>query len=348
MWQVIGQDRTISYLQRCLETGRLAHAYLLTGPAHAGKATLALNLAQALNCEGAESPCGECPPCRKIASHNHADVQLIGLTINGDTEKQRTEIGIDQIRQLQHAASLPPFEGKHKVFIIENAALLSTEAANCMLKTLEEPTDRVLFILLTTSERLLLPTVVSRCQRLEFLPVPVSQVQSLLESKWGVGAEKARLLAGLSHGCLGWALTALQDSSLLQQREAELERLNAVIDGSIEERLAQSAQLAAQFGRSREEVYGILDLWRDYWRDLLLVRIGCSDIIVNVDRLAELAQRVSGYTVERIRASIRSIQATGEQLMLNANPQLSLDVLMLDMPGKESGGKKQIAAGVNR
>jgi DNA polymerase-3 subunit delta' len=340
VWQVIGQDSTTSYLQHCLETGGLAHAYLLAGPAHVGKTTLALNLAQALNCDGAVPPCGECPSCRRIASLNHADVQIIRLVSNGDSERQRTEIGIDQIRQLQHTASLPPFEGRHKVFIMEEAALLSTEAANCLLKTLEEPADRVIFLLLTASEGQLLPTVVSRCQRLELLPVPLSQAQSLLESRWGVDTEKARLLAGLSHGCLGWALAALKDSSVLEQREAELERLNAVIDGGIEDRLAQSAQLAAQFGRSREQIYGILDLWLDYWRDLLLVRIGCSDIIVNGDRLAGLEKRADGYTLEQISSYIRSIQAAKEQLMLNANPQLALDVLMLDTPGKESGGRR--------
>ena len=110
--------------------------------------------------------------------------------------------------------------------------------------------------------------------------------------------------------------------------------------------IAQSAQLAARFGRSREEIYAILDVWQDYWRDLLLVRTGCDGIIINVDRLAGLRERAGGYTIEQIRVFIRSIQATRAQLMLNANPQLALDVLMLDIPGKDVGGRKQPAAGV--
>ncbi len=113
MWQVVGQARAVSLLKRNLERKAVAHAYLFVGPPHVGKMTLALNLAQALNCEAAEPPCGECLSCQKIASAKHADVQIIGLTTDGDSveAKSRAEISIDQIRQMQHSASLPPFEG---------------------------------------------------------------------------------------------------------------------------------------------------------------------------------------------------------------------------------------------
>ena len=119
-----------------------------------------------------------CASCQKIASAKHADIQIVGLTKSEDSAeaRSRTEIGIDQIRELQHSSSLPPFEGKYKVFIIDGAEFLSSEAANCLLKTLEEPFDRVVFILLTTSDRLLPATVVSRCQRLELVPLKIGEV----------------------------------------------------------------------------------------------------------------------------------------------------------------------------
>ena len=186
MWQVIGQTRAVSLLQRSLETDSLAHAYLFVGPAHVGKMTLALNLAQALNCEKAESPCGQCAPCLKIASAKHADIQIIGLSQHGDSAetKSRVEISIDQIRQVQHSASLPPFEGRYRVFIIDGAELLSNEAANCLLKTLEEPVDKVVFILLTTNEQLLPTTVISRCQRGELLPMSATDIEEALNKSW--------------------------------------------------------------------------------------------------------------------------------------------------------------------
>ena len=345
MWQVIGQTRVVTLLQRSLEEGSLAHAYLLVGPPHVGKMTLALNLAQALNCQGTERPCGECASCQKIASANHADVQVIGLTQNVDSAeaKLRTEIGIDQIRQMQHSASLPPFEGKYKIFIIEGAEFLSIEAANCLLKTLEEPTGKVVFILLTTNDGLLPATVVSRCQRLELSPLAATEVETALNSRWGIEPQKAKLLARLSHGCLGWALSAASDDGLLQQRAEKMDRLLDIINADYEERFAYANQLAAQFTQNRGLVQEVLDLWLDWWRDLLLVKIGCSDIITNVDRLDKLVEIAEDYRLAQIKAFINSIQAAGEQLRQNANPRLVLEVLMLDMPGKERRSEKNLA-----
>ena len=337
MWQVIGQTRAMSLLQRSLERDLLAHAYLLVGPAHVGKMTLALNLAQALNCEAAEPPCGQCSSCQKVVSAKHADVQIIGLSHNGDSAeaKPRVEISIDQIRQLQHSASLPPFEGRCKVFIIDGAELLSTEAANCLLKTLEEPVDKVLFILLTTNERLLPATVVSRCQRVELLPLAVTEVESALNSNWGVEPQKAKLLARLSHGCLGSAVSTALNDRLLQQRAERLDELLDIISADCEERFTYAAQLVTQFSQNRGLVQERLDLWLDWWRDLLLVKVGLGDDSTNVDRLATLSDMARDYSLAQIKAFIDSILAAGEQLRQNANPRLVLEVLMLSIPESE-------------
>jgi len=345
VWQVIGQNRVVNLLQRSLERESLAHAYLFVGPPHVGKMTLALNLAQALNCQGTECPCGECASCQKIVSANHADVQVIGLTQNADSAgaKLRTEIGIDQIRQMQHSASLPPFEGKYKIFIIEGAEFLSIEAANCLLKTLEEPTGKVVFILLTTNDGLLPATVVSRCQRLELSPLAATEVEIALNSRRGIEPQKAKLLARLSHGCLGWALSAAFDDGLLQQRAEKIDRLLDIINADYEERFAYANQLAAQFAQNRGLVQEVLDLWLNWWRDLLLAKISCSDIITNVDRLDRLAEMAKDYRLAQIKAFINSIQAAGEQLRQNANARLVLEVLMLDMPGKERLIEKNLA-----
>ncbi len=341
MWQVIGQTREVSLLKSALEKGSLAHAYLFVGPPHVGKMTLALNLAQALNCPAAERPCGECASCRKIASANHADVQVISLTQDASSPEAKL-ISIDQVREMQHSASLPPFEGSCKVFIIDSAECLSVEAANCLLKTLEEPVGRVVFLLLTSNDSLLLATVVSRCQRLELRPAATAEVESALNSR-GIEPLKARLLAGLSHGCMGWALLVASDESLLQQRKEEIDRLISIINADYDERFAGAIQMAAQFAQNRGRVYGLLDLWLDYWRDLMLVKIGRSDISTNVDRLAELAEIARRYRLARIRAFAGSLRTAREQLEQNANPRLVLEVLMLDMPRKETGGEENPA-----
>lgn len=341
MWQIIGQTRAVSLLQHSLESGNLAHAYLLAGPARVGKMTLAIHLAQALNCEATERPCLECPSCEKIKAGNHSDVQVIGLTSNEDAAEAKL-IHIEQIEGIQHDASLPPFEGKHKVFIIDPAELLSLSAANSLLKTLEEPADKVTFILLTINDRLLPTTVISRCQRLELPPLSVAEEAAALVDRLGIEPERARLLAGLSHGCPGWALSAVGDDSLLQQREEGLNNLLDIIKADYVERFAYVARLAARFNQNRGAVYDILDLWLDYWRDLMLVKLDCHDMITNIDRKDELVEIAGGYRLAQIKDFIESIRSAAEQLRQNVNTRLALEVLMLDIPRKEGGGVENL------
>ena len=337
MWQLVGQDRAVTLLQRNLEQGSVAHAYLLVGPSHVGKMTLALELAQALNCQEAEPPCGECDACQRVAAGNHADVQVIGLSSNGNSnDKPRTEISIEQVRDMQHDASLPPFEGSYKVFVIDGAEMMSNEAANCLLKTLEEPSAGVVFILLAANDSFLPDTVVSRCQRLELRPLPTSQVAAALGERRSLESTKTELLSRLCHGRLGWALTAADDESLLERRDQLVEKLLEIIRGDNEARFDYAAQLAAQFGKNRAAVREVLDLWLDWWRDLLLVRLGSTDTITNVDHEAELVEMAQDYSLSQIRAFIANIQSAAEQLEQNANPRLALEVLMLGIPGRSA------------
>ncbi len=335
MWQVEGQSKAVALLEHSLEHGHLAHAYLFIGPPHVGKMTFAIKLAQALNCEASHPPCGECQPCHRISQAKHADVQIIGLPSAGDSDRNRVEISIEQIREIQRAASLPPYEGKHKVFIIDGAEHLSGEAANCLLKVLEEPPPRVLFLLLTTRERLLLPTVISRCQRVELRPLPIAEVEKMLAQNWELEAQKVRLLARLSRGCLGWARSAALDDRLPEERAQRIAALTDLADAGYEERFSYAAQLAAQFEKNRGFAQEILDLWLGWWRDLLLVKVGCLDAITNIDLETMLVQRAKGYSLAKVKGFIDHLQAAQEQLDRNANPRLVLEVLMLNIPGKE-------------
>jgi len=346
MWQVVGHNKVLSLLQNSLKQNSLAHAYLLVGPPHVGKMTLALELAKALNCEAAEPPCGECATCQRIASAKHADVQIIGVTRgeNSAEAKSRVEIGIDQIREMQHSSNLPPFEGRYKVFIIDRAELLSDEAANCLLKTLEEPVGKVIFLLLTINDRLLPTTVVSRCQQLELPPLAAAEVKAALNSGRGVDPQKASLLSKLCHGCLGWALLATFDDSLLQQRAERLDRLLDIIGADYEERFAYAIQLASQFSQSRESVLEVLELWLDWWHDLLLARVGLIEAITNIDMSTMIVDLARSYSLRQIKNFINSIEAAEEQFRQNANPRLVLEVLMLNMPRKEEHSEENITA----
>ncbi|MFH1640217.1 MAG: DNA polymerase III subunit delta', partial [Chloroflexota bacterium] len=153
MWQVVGHERAVSLLTLGMGKGTIPHAYLFTGQPHVGKMTLAIDLARAVNCAGNAAPCGECENCRRISRGKHSDVQIISLTEDKNHTKLQKDISIEQIRDIQRQVNLPPFEGKYRVFIINDADRFSIEAANCLLKTLEEPAGRVVFILLATDDR---------------------------------------------------------------------------------------------------------------------------------------------------------------------------------------------------
>ena len=336
MWNIIGQERAVSLLKPGVESSALSHAYLFIGPAHVGKMTLALNLAQALNCEADDRPCLECDTCRKIAAGSHSDVQVIGLDYNEDEDAERKQIRNEQIDGILHDASLPPFEGKNKVFIIDGAELLSIGAANRLLKTLEEPEDKVTFILLTTDENRLLKTIVSRCQRIELQPMPIAAETQALTEQFNIVPERARLLAGLSHGCPGWAITAASDPEIMEERDSELDQITGVIKGNFEERFAYVFKLATGFTQNRQAIYDTLDRWQDWWRDMLLVKLGREEMITNIDRREELVTMSKNYNLSSVRNFIRSIAAAGLQLKQNEYQRLALEVLMLDIPKEEA------------
>lgn len=338
MWSVVGQPRAVELLRRGLASGRLSHAYLLLGPAGVGKMTLALDLARALNCTGDDVPCGECEPCRRIAEAKHADVSVIELEAGGDegaeSDSSKTRISVEQVKEIQHTASLPPFEGRCRVYILDGVELLSIGAANRLLKTLEEPLDNVVFILLATDESALPVTVVSRCQRIELRLLGAGETESSLIERWGVPPEKARLLSRLAGGRLGWAVAAAGDDGVLRQRDEWLDGLLELIGAGNEQRFSYVARMAGGFSRNRRSVQEQLLAWTGWWRDLMLVKLDCDGAVTNVDRREDLVGMAGDYGLAEMRAFIESLRLAGERLSLNVNAQLALEALMLSIPEK--------------
>ncbi|MBN1374953.1 MAG: DNA polymerase III subunit [Dehalococcoidia bacterium] len=334
MWQTAGQDRIINYLNDSIQRNSLAHAYLFVGPAHIGKMTLAIDLARVLNCPDHDHPCGTCHTCQRIGEGKYPDVIIINKNSGKDSKDRRkaTEISIDTIREfLQKGSSLPPYEGKFKTFIIDDADLMSVEAANCLLKTLEEPPQHVVIILLTAAEKALLPTVISRCQRLELKPVALTETEERLSLKEGIHIEKIKLLSRLSGGCLGWALSATEDESFLKGRELRLDEFASLITRNWDERLSYIQQLPSD----RSNIEEILKLWLSYCRDVMLIKYNCDGAISNLDRITDLKHWASMLTIFEIKEFISSLNESLSYLSYNANLHLLLEVLMLDMPKKE-------------
>ena len=332
-WKVRGQDHLIQLLERSHLQGRLSHAYLLVGPPHVGKMTLAVDLARAVNClSDQERPCGECGQCQRIERGVHADVQVVELTRDERTNRPRTEITIDQVRALEEAATLKPYEGACRVFVIDGVERMNQYAANALLKTLEEPPPQVLLLLLTSDEEALLPTIRSRCQRLELRPLAQEAVAGLLVEEYGLSSDRAPLLARLSGGRLGWAVAAATDTAVLEERERRLDRILEVVDGGLEVRFGYAQELATQFTRNREATRQVLGEWLQWWRDVMVLKEGVPELVVNQDRREALERLVHRFQTRKIAAVVQEVLATLERLEQNANPRLALEVLMLALP----------------
>jgi DNA polymerase-3 subunit delta' len=347
-WKLVGQPGVVAMLGRALRENRLSHAYLFVGPAQVGKATAARELAMALNCRGEDPPCHRCRQCHLIEAGRHPDVELVGvggLCEESDHRDHRTDgskdIRICQVRRLERLLSRAPFEGHCRVVIIDPADALNVEAANAFLKTLEEPPASVVLMLVTSREEALPPTVRSRCRRVAFRLMPVADVERALGEGWSVPPEKASVLARLSGGRLGWAVSALQDEGLLSARQSVLEDVQRLAGASLSERFAYAGRLGYLFPRERESVFAALDLWQEWWRDLLLVGAGCEEQAVNYDRLDKLTAESRKYQVRAVARFLDALNRARQQLQENVNPLLALEVLMLELPapalGKEVG-----------
>jgi DNA polymerase-3 subunit delta' len=335
-WNLIGQERAVAALDRALAAGRAAHAYLLVGPERVGKHTLALKLAQALNCEGDGPPCGACEPCRRIAAGIHADVQTV--TVERDEEsppagRQGAQKGIhvSQIRELERVTALKPFQGRSRVVVIDPADEMNASAQNAFLKTLEEPPPQVVFVLVTADESRLLPTIRSRCRRLELRLPSVVEVEAALVER-SVDAERARLLARLSRGRIGWALEVAADPSLLERRRQSLSQAGALASMSVAQRLELAERLAQEYGRRPEGPLAELEFWRDWWRDVLLVQAGAEEGVANVDRLADLRRQAEGCVQSEVIAFVQALEEARRYLGENAQPRLVMETLLLEAP----------------
>jgi len=322
MWDVIGHEWVIRIWQRGLAEGRLAHAYLLVGPPQIGKRTLALALAQALNCTGPEPPCGQCSSCQKIGRGVHPDVRVV--------IPERDVLRIDQIRSLQREASLAPYEGRYRVYILRTVEKATPEAANCLLKTLEEPPPRVVLVLTAVTQAALLPTLISRCQIMLLRPLSLKETEEALVNRWQVPLERAALLARLSGGRLGWAVTATKDDSPLKRRAMRLAELHELLQQKRVPRLGYVERLTKTC--SQEMLLETLDWWAGWWRDVLLIRAGCPAQIANVDYRSVLEEHARRYELTTAHKAVADTLMVADWLTRNVNARLALEVLMLRFP----------------
>ncbi|MCS7286991.1 MAG: DNA polymerase III subunit delta' [Anaerolineae bacterium] len=323
MRRLIGHEWALEFLENAIRRGDVSHSYLFTGPRGVGKRTLALEFAKALCCRVSLPPCGHCRDCRDVAQGRHPDVKVL--------EPDNSSIKIEQIRELQREAFLAPHRSPYRIFIIADTEKATPEAANSLLKTLEEPPPHSIFILTALSADLLLPTIVSRCQVLNLRPLPDDLIREFLEKKWGIESSRASLLARISEGCVGKAVEFLKEERTFRERTEDLEAFLRLIKSDTITRLEWAEAISKE--REEERVQEMVKRWILALRDMLLLLEGMQDMVVNVDFKDELRAVATKLGKEKIRSGLKDLRFILEALSRNANLRIVLDVLVLKLPG---------------
>lgn len=324
--EILGQPAAVRGLLRWLERDRLPHALLFTGPEGVGKKSTAVALAQALACNdrnGADS-CGVCARCRRIREGLHPDLHWL--------EPEGRSIKIEQVREFfRRDVFLSPVESRRKVVVLDPAECLTDEAANSVLKILEEPPERVLILLVTSQPFAVLPTLRSRCQEVRFFPWNRSVLESWLEEAHGLAPDEAHALALLSGGRPAEALR-LRDPERQSFRRRVLDALDGPDKGGWAQKLAEE----------RESLDEALEIITSWYRDLLVLRAGGKrEWLVNLDRREGLERAAAGQPPERWLKKVRRVLLAENQLQQNVNASLVLERLERELAVGAHGAEQE-------
>jgi len=345
-YSVIGQARPKEIIGRAVANGRVAHAYLFNGPEGVGKEAMAIELAKAIFCQGEEKPCDVCSACKRVAGFSHPDfIYIFPMPKEPPAEEESRvraslvqdpyvrlrpwalpSIGIERIRELRRVSALKPLEGK-RVVVIAEAEEMTPQAANALLKILEEPPPEMTLILTTSQPNSLLPTILSRCQEVRFSLLTDEDLAAALQQRKNLEPEQARLIASIAQGNYRRALECLDDS-LQTQREAAVDFLRQCIQEQpahvewIDDFLVENSKAA---------VRDLLSLVLIWFRDALFLQqqeAGATVALVNVDKSETLARFISAFRTIRFEEAFRYLEEAIEQIDRNLQLNLILVVLM--------------------
>jgi len=323
-WNMLGHEWAVEMLHQHVMRGDARHAYLFCGPPGLGRRTLALRFAQALNCQtpvAAGIPCGTCRDCKQIEAMRHPDMNVIQAESEGGT------LRVDQVREVQHAFSLKPYQAKYRVALFLRFQEANDNAANALLKTLEEAPAHAVLLLTADNPEQLLPTIVSRCEILRLRPLPIAVIEADLVRR-GVDTERARLLAHISGGRPGYARNLVDDLNLLEKREEYLNDLQTLLPAPRVEKFSYADKLAKDKDTMRQTIL----IWLSYWRDVMLRTAYAETPLVNIDRNMEIEFLAGRLDLSAARRVVNELESALEKMERNVNARLLAEVLLLDWP----------------
>lgn len=310
--QVVGHKTAVKILQHALKERRLGVSYLFYGPSGLGKSFVAKQFAKSLNCQNQGiDACDKCSSCRRAEKLEYPDLYWL------DFEAGSENIKIEQVRAMQNAINLRPFEGRAKVFVINNCQGLTEEAANCLLKVIEEPPLNSLIILITADVHRVLPTIASRCQKIRFINLKKKEVKEILSINQKLDAKTSRYLSLYSDGRIGDCLR-LSENGFLSRKDSILD---AFLHTSSRMRLDN-------LFKDKDQAREVLSILLGWFRDLLLAKVNASsEYLINQDRIAELKRQAQRYTHAQLLLVLNSLAKSFEYLKQNINLRLVADTI---------------------
>ncbi|KPK23357.1 MAG: hypothetical protein AMJ61_15885 [Desulfobacterales bacterium SG8_35_2] len=321
---LLGHKKPKTLLRHAVAKNKLAHAYLFRGPDGVGKKKAARTLAAFLNCKTPleHDACGRCSSCRKYSSGNHPDLIMV--------EPDGAAIKIGQVRELKHQLTFPPLEARIRVIVLEDIHTMRREAANSLLKTLEEPAQDNLLILTADLKGEILPTILSRCQIIPFGPLDHGDMVQVLMQEDEMDESTALSLAALSEGSLGRAKFLWQENLLALRQEVIEELLLAQLNQA--EAVGVVFLLSEKTAALKENISEFLALLRLWYRDILLVTAGGQETsITNKDLSVPLQAASQRWNISQLHEKLRSIDTAEKQLRRNCSRALVLETLFFDL-----------------
>ena len=318
---VVGHKDILKYISSAVENNRVSHAYILNGERGSGKKMLANLFAMTLLCEtGDNEPCGKCHSCKQAESGNHPDIIRV-------THEKPNSISVDDIRtQVNNTVDIKPYQGPYKVYIIPQADMMTPQAQNAILKTIEEPPSYAVFLLLTENAETLLPTINSRCVMLKLRNIKDTLIKKYLMENLEIPDYKADMCTALAQGNMGRAIMLANSDHFNEIREEAVHLLKHISEMELNEIVAAVKNISVY----KLEITDYLDIIMIWYRDVLLYKATKEiDKVVFKDQLQSIKEQARKSSYEGIELILESLEKAKARLKANVNFDLVMELLFL-------------------
>lgn len=318
---IIGHEDIVRHFKSSIELGKVSHAYILNGEKGVGKKTLANVVAKSLQCEtGNPDPCGTCKSCLQVESGNQPDI----IWVN---HEKPNVISVDEIRsQIVNDIDLKPYSSRYKIYIVPDAQLMNPQAQNALLKTLEEPPEYAIIMLLTGNVEKFLPTILSRCMVLNFKPVQPLEMIEHLQEQLGIEKDKAKFCTDFAQGNLGKAVRLAISPDYNEIKEDSIRLLRRIHEMEMEDIILSVKNM----GKYKLDVTDYIDIMSMWFRDILMVKISNSpNKIIFKENFSILKKQASRTSYEGIEEILKAMDKLKIRLEANVNFDIAMELTLL-------------------